>query len=121
MRYGVTRVDILKCAGDLNANGMVRIKNKLTRLMERNHINLLIDLRDARHVDLAGLGILIERLKRIRAMNGDIKLYNLKPQVSETFRMVGVDNLIESYGSKEEALRSFETVCCGSHACSGSR
>ena len=116
MKYRVTRtdVDILRCPGDLNASRMVKIRNKVTRLMQKNHTRVIIDLGGARHVDLAGLGILIERLKRIRAMRGDIKLVNLSPQVSETFRLVGVNNLIESYNSKEEALRSFKVACASS-------
>lgn len=104
------KVDVLRCRGDLNAASMVTFKNKVSRLIEKNHKNVLLDLSKTKHVDLAGLGILVERIKKIRAMNGDIKLCNVTPEVSETFRLVGVSRLIESFSSEEEAMRSFNVA-----------
>lgn len=106
----IPQVDVLKCRGDLNASCMVSIKNKLTRLMNRKHRYMLLDLEKTKHIDLAGLGILVERLRKVRSLKGDIKLCNLRPQVSETFRMVGVSKLIDSYSTKEEALESFKSA-----------
>lgn len=100
-------VDILRFQGDLNASEMVRMKNRVTRLLNKNHKKLLLDLKLTRHVELAGLGILVERLKKVRAQKGDIKLCNLRPEVEQTFRMIGVSDLMESFRSEEEAIRSF--------------
>jgi len=100
-------VDILRFQGDLNAIEMVRIKNRLSRLLKKNHKKLLLDLRQAKHVELAGLGILVDRLMKVRAVNGDIKLCNMHPEVEKTLKMVGVGELMESFRSEEEAIRSF--------------
>jgi len=106
-RFGV---DVVRCNGDLSANTMVTFKNKVRKLMEKNHKNVVLDLKKTKHVDLAGLGILVERIKQIRAVNGDIKLCNVNPQVKATFRLVGVSKLIESFPTEEEALRSFKVA-----------
>jgi len=103
----VMPVEILTCSTRLDAAAMVKIKQRMNQLLRRNHKKVLLDLVKTRQVDLAGLGILIERIKLLRSLDGDVKLCNLHRQVSETFRMVGVSKLIESYSSKEEALRSF--------------
>jgi stage II sporulation protein AA (anti-sigma F factor antagonist) len=103
-------VEIVRCNGDLSANAMVIVKNKVRKLMEKNHKNVVLDLKKTKHVDLAGLGILVERIKQIRAMNGDIKLCNVSPQVKATFRLVGVSKLIESFPTEAEALRSFKVA-----------
>ena len=100
-------VEILKFQGDLNAAEMIRIKNRLTRLLNKNHKKLLLDLGQTRHVELAGLGILVDRLIKVRAQKGDIKLCNLRPEVEQTFRMIGVSDLMESFRSEGEAIRSF--------------
>jgi anti-anti-sigma factor len=102
-------VEVLDCSNRLDATTMVKLKQRLNQFVKRNHKNVLIDLSKTKHVDLAGLGILIERLRSFRALNGDIKLCNLNRQVFDTFRLVGVSKLIETYESREEALRSF---CC---------
>ncbi len=103
-------VDVVRCNGDLSAITMVTFKNKVRKLMEKNHKNVVLDLKKTKHVDLAGLGILVERIKKIRAVNGDIKLCNVNPQVNATFRLVGVSKLIESFSTEEEALRSFKVA-----------
>ena len=100
-------VEILRFQGDLNASEMIKVKNRLTRLLNKNHKKLLLDLKATRHVELAGLGILVDRLMKVRAQKGDIKLCNLRPEVEKTFRMIGVGDLMQSFGSEEEAIRSF--------------
>lgn len=100
-------VDVLRFGGDLNAMEMVRIKNRLARLLKRNHKKLLLDLKQTKRVELAGLGILVDRLMKVRAAKGDIKLLNIRPEVEKTLRMIGVGNLMESYQSEDEAIRSF--------------
>ena len=100
-------VDILRFQGDLNAVEMIKMKNRLVRLLNKNHKKLLLDLKEAKHVELAGLGILVDRLMKVRAQKGDIKLCNLRPEVEKTFRMIGVGDLMQSFRSEEEAIRSF--------------
>ena len=75
-------VDVLRFEGDLNAAAMVKMKQRLTRLLNKNHKKLLLNLSSARRVDLAGLGILVDRLMKVRALNGDIKLCNIRPEVA---------------------------------------
>ena len=100
-------VEVLRFQGDLNACEMIKIKNRLTRLVNKNQKRLLLDLKEAKHVELAGLGILVDRLMKIRAQKGDIKLFNMRPEVEKTLRMIGVSGLMESFHSEEEAIRSF--------------
>ena len=100
-------VEVLRFQGDLNAAEMVKIKSRLTRLVNKNQKKLLLDLSRTRHVELAGLGILVDRLMKVRAVKGDIKLCNLRPEVEKTFQMIGVSGLMEAFHSEEEAIRSF--------------
>ena len=106
--WQVHDVNVLRCRGDLNANSMVEVKQAVTKLIHHKHRKVILDMAKAERADLAGLGILIERLKLVRSLHGDIKLCNLRPQVSETLRMVGVSKLIDSYASEEEAMKSFQ-------------
>ena len=104
VRWGV---DLLKFEGDLSALEMTRMKGRMNRLLSRNHKKWVLDLSSTEHVELAGIGILVDRLRHVRERKGDIKICNLRPEVEKTLRMIGVGSLIESYSSKEEAFRSF--------------
>lgn len=100
-------VEVLRFQGDLNAVEMIKIKERLTRLLNKNQKKLLLDMKEAKRVELAGLGILVDRLMKVRAQKGDIKLVNMRPEVEKTFRMIGVSDLMQSFNSEEEAIRSF--------------
>ncbi|MBU9888564.1 MAG: STAS domain-containing protein [Candidatus Omnitrophica bacterium] len=100
-------VDVLRFGGDLNALSMIKMKDRMNRLLNKNHKQLLLDLKETRHVELAGVGILVDRLRKVREQKGDIKLCNLRPEIERTFQIIGVNNLMETFASEEEAVRSF--------------
>ncbi len=100
-------VEVLEFEGDLDAVGMVKMKNRLTRLLNRNHKKVLLDMSRTRRVELAGLGILVDRLLKVRAQRGDIKFCNMRPEIEKTFQMIGIRGLIEAFQTEEEAIRSF--------------
>ncbi len=100
-------VDVLRFNGDLDALSMIKMKGRMNRLLNRNHKRLLLDLKDTKHVELAGVGILVDRLRKVREQKGDIKLCNLRPEVERTLQMIGVNGLMESYSTEEEAILSF--------------
>lgn len=107
---GRSGVEVLRFQGDLNADEMIRMKDRLSRLMNKNHKRMVLDLSNAKHVDLVGLGILVDRLIKVRACQGEIKLCNMRPEVAKTLEMVGVRNLMQAYNSEEEALQSFASA-----------
>ncbi len=100
-------VDVLRFHGDLNALSMIKMKDRMNRLLNKNHKRLLLDLKETRHVELAGVGILVDRLRKVREQKGDIKLCNLRPEIERTFQIIGVNGLMETFSSEEEAVRSF--------------
>ena len=100
-------VEVLNCSQALDADEMVSMKNKMNRLISRNQKNVVLDMSQTSSVDLAGLGILVERLRTIRSLNGDIKFCNIRPEIYQVLQLVGLNGLMELYPSREEALASF--------------
>lgn len=107
---GKAAVNVVRCPGDLNATRMVEMKTRFSRLMNQNQRFFLLDLRHAHHADLAGLGILVDRIRKVRSLKGDVRLFNLHPEVSEILRMIGLNQIIETYSTEEEARRSFQVA-----------
>jgi anti-anti-sigma factor len=107
-RNGSTdRVEVLSCSPSLDADAMVGVKDKMNRLVSRNQKKIVLDMRETSSVDLAGLSILVERLRALRSMNGNVKFCNLKPEVYQVIQMVGLGSILDLYPSREEALASF--------------
>src|SRR3989338_8851964 len=107
---GHGRVNVVRCAGNLDAAKMVQMKSRFNRLLNQNRRFFLLDFAEVRHADLAGLGILVDRLQKIRSLKGDIRLFNINPEVSNILRMVGINQVIGTYGSEEEARRSYQVA-----------
>lgn len=107
-RNGKCSVSVVRCPGNLNATQMVHVKKHFNRLMNRNRKFFLLDLKEAYHADLAALGILVDRIRRVRLLKGDIRLFNLRPEVREILHMIGLNQVIETYGSEKEARESFQ-------------
>ena len=106
----VSDISIVECRGDINATSMVSLKNMLRRLMERNRSKVVLDIGKAKHVDLAGLGILVERIREARDAEGDIRICNMRPSVRKAFKMVGVYKVLDTFSSQTSAVRSFQVA-----------
>ncbi len=102
-------MEVLRFDGDLSVLSMIKMKGRINRLLNRNQRRLLLDLSETRRVELAGVGILVDRLRKVREQKGDVKLCNLRPEVEKTLRLIGVNDLMESYTTQEEAIRSFDS------------
>ena len=54
--------------------------------------------------------MLMDRIQKVRALKGDVRLFNIRPRVLETLRQIGAEGLLDTYSSKEEAVRSFQVA-----------
>jgi len=102
-------IDVLRCEGNLNSEEAIKLRTRLTRLLNRKHKRLLVDLAQTKRIELTALGLLMERLKTIRAHRADMKLINIRPEIQKSLKAFGVGQYIESYPTAEEAIRSFGT------------
>ena len=89
-------VNVLRFPGTLDAFQMVRLKPHLTRLLNRHPKLLLLDLAATRQVELSGLGILIDRLRRPGNGHSKFQFLNVSPQVHRTLARAGVDGFLAS-------------------------
>ena len=103
-------VSILRCEGDLNAASVIKVKNRVARLVNQNQRRFILDLKQAKRVNLAALGILIDKLQKIRTLRADIRVIHVQPGVSQMFDQIGASRLIETFPSKQEAIRSYRVA-----------
>ena len=80
----------------LDALQMVRLKPQLTRLLNRHPRLLLLDLAETRKVNLAGLGILVDRLKQYQTGQSEVRFSNVSPQVHRTLVRAGMNGFLSS-------------------------
>ncbi|MBI4115902.1 MAG: STAS domain-containing protein [Candidatus Omnitrophica bacterium] len=91
----VDSADVIRFSGTLDAPQMVRMKSRLTRLLNRHPRRLLLDFGATEQVNLAGLGILVDRLRRLNG-HSEILFSNVSPRVHRTLVRAGVNGFLAS-------------------------
>ena len=100
-------ISVIDVAGDIDLREMVRIKNVIGGLIEKERIKVILNLKSVDHINHLSVGLLLERLSVLRSLNGDLKLAGMNPYLRNAFRFVGMDSFFEDYPSLEDAIESF--------------
>lgn len=102
------RVRVVQLAGELrNDNDLGSLKTALVEVGRQAGGKMILNLEKVHSISYVGIGILVERLRRLRAMNGDMKLVGLQGEIAELFRMAGAASCFEVYESESAALERF--------------
>ncbi len=107
-------VAVLEMEGDVDAYSIVKVKDILSELMDEDRYRVIMDLGRVERLNYAGIGILVERLGKMRSRKGDLKLIGVSKDMQDVFRRMGVGELFGFYDDEESALRSFGDEALGS-------
>ena len=107
-RSDVGSVTVLRLSGDINENGIDELRTAFVECLNAKRVKLVMNLNEVRFVSYMGLGVIVERLRTIRAHHGDIKLVGINLYMERLFRMVGVTGLFDTFDSEGQALGVFK-------------
>lgn len=107
-RKMIQDISVIDVAGDIDLREMIRIKDVIGSLIEREQTKVVLNLKAVDHINYLSIGVLLERLRILRNLNGDLKLAGMSPYVRDIFRVVGMDQYFEDYASLEDAIESFD-------------
>ena len=88
--------NVIRFTDILDATQVVRMKSQLTRLLNRHPKVVFFDLTATKRVELAGLGMLVDRLRRFGMGHNAVRFSNASSQVYRTLERAGVDGLLLS-------------------------
>ena len=92
----------------LDEANIADIGNTLKGLIEdKENPKLLLDFSTVDHLSSAALGMLINVNKRVKELNGQLRLTNIKPQIFEVFVITKLNKLFKIHPTRTEALSSF--------------
>ncbi|HUF43227.1 MAG TPA: STAS domain-containing protein [Verrucomicrobiae bacterium] len=101
-------ISVIDIAGDIDFREMIRIKNVIGGLIEKDRLKVVLNLKSVDHINYLSIGVLLERMKLLRNLNGDLKLAGMSPFLRDIFKVVGMDRFFEDYTSLEDAIESFD-------------
>lgn len=100
-------VTVLRLAGDLDEDGVKDLRVALLGCLKGRRCNVVVNLKDVRYISYMGVGVLVERLRQLRARSGDMKLAGVNLYTDRLFRMIGVTQVFEVHETEAQAVQVF--------------
>ena len=108
----VTRgpVIVMEVPEELNHIRAKSFLNELQPILEIDRPSVVLDCSRIRHLDSAGVEMLLHCLEEAMKRDGDLKLAGVSPASEVIMELMRVDRLFEVFETSEEAVRSFQLV-----------
>ena len=90
-----------------SVNEAEQLKVKLANALDDGYKKIIIDLTECDFVDSSFLGVLVNSLKKVVKLDGDLKLVGFRPTVRSMFELTRLFRVFESYSSLQEAVKSY--------------
>ncbi len=88
-------------------NEAEELKLNVKDKMSEGYKRIIIDLTSVEFLDSTFLGVIVNTLKKVAKLNGDLKLVGFKPAVRSMFELTRLFRVFESYSDLQDAIRSF--------------
>lgn len=101
-------VVIIDTIGELRlGEGTNVLRQVVNETVEQGYKNILLNLRDVRHIDSAGVGELMSCYTSVRNRGGQLKLMNLSKNVHNLLQITKLYTIFEVEDDEPTAVASF--------------
>jgi len=83
------------------------LKRQVNEKIDSGYRKVIIDLTLVEYLDSTFLGIIVNTLKKVAKLGGDLKLVGFKPNVRSMFELTRLFRVFESYSELQDAIKSF--------------
>jgi anti-sigma B factor antagonist len=105
----VNKVLIVDTIGELRlGEGTDVVRNVVRDMLTQGYKNILLNLRDVRHIDSAGVGELMSCYTSVRNQGGQLKLMNLNKHVHNLLQITKLYTIFEVVEDEDSAVASFQ-------------
>ncbi len=97
----------------LNAQGFIDQTNsdifeeKLECLLKNMYYKIVVNMAGLNFVGSAGWGVFLALINKARKKGGDMKISHMRGNISNTFKMLGLHDMINTYDTLSDAVDSF--------------
>ena len=112
-------VTVVTLQGNLNTPSALEMKRMFADLMMEEKYDIVVNLSQVAQINYAGVGMLLERLRKVRQNDGNLKLSSMSRYLRGVFRMVGASRIFEVFDSDDAAVASFRPAGADAVAAAG--
>ena len=93
--------------GQLIVGNRQELKQKVLDALEGGSRKFLIDFTQTGYIDSSGLGVLVSLSKKVREVEGELRLAGLNEDLRTLFELTKLDTLFKITDTPEESLTGF--------------
>jgi anti-sigma B factor antagonist len=103
------RCELLSVSGRVDSSTAPELEKVLLGLIQSGQKNIVVNMKDTDFISSAGLKALLSALMKVRKMipAGDVVISEIRPELRESFDLVGFDRLFTFYDDNMRAVGSF--------------
>lgn len=103
---GEKRTLLVELLGELDHHAASKIKDEVDeKLRSSNAVNIIFDFSNITFMDSSGIGVIMGRYKKTRALGGRVIACGMNAQIMRIMEMSGIDKIIKLVPSTQKALR----------------
>ena len=102
-------LSVVRVEGEIDVYTAPSLRERLDALVQAGRVRLIVDLAHGDFLDSTGLGVLVGRLKLVRAHGGSLQLVCVNERVLRVFAITGLEKVFSIYRSVEEAVADAES------------
>ncbi len=107
-RRDAGKITILDIRGEIDLYNAPEIKDIISKLIEEQKVNVIINLAKVSYIDSSGIGALISSLSNLKKLQGSLKIINVYASVKKVFELTKLTSFFEIFESEEQALVSYK-------------
>ncbi len=108
MRFEIEPVEkyqMIHVVGNIDTDANTKVlDDEISKLIEKGFHHFVFNLERTTYLDSAGISIFIHCLCDVQENNGSVFIIAEDNQVKRVLEMVGINRLIQTYGSQKEFL-----------------
>jgi len=97
-------VTVVHVAGEIDIYTAPVLRERLDEHISAGRHHLVVDLTGVTFMASTGLGVLVGRLKLVRAANGTLRLVCSSERILSVFSITGLDKVFQIFPSVDDAL-----------------
>lgn len=96
--------------GRLDVTKSTEIEEEITKTIDEEGIrNVIMNLQNVEYMSSSGFRACIAILRKLKSLNGNFKLSNVRPGVKRIFDVIELTSLFEIYDTEELAIKSISS------------
>ncbi len=101
-------IRIVELYGELDSSSVPVFNLRFREISEKHGPRkYILDMKELAFISSAGWSAFLNEYRQLRASGGDLKLAAMQPDARRVYSLVGIDNVIESYETVKEAVKSY--------------